>query len=92
MGKIMLSCKEAAQFVSQELDQPLHKGDRFKMVLHLIMCRVCSCYRKQLNFLHGILGRVSSDFDDASVNEGAHLSQEAKTRIKDRINDSSPHH
>lgn len=48
---MMLNCKENSELVSQALDRPLGLRERLAMRLHLMMCRGCRNFEKQLAFL-----------------------------------------
>ena len=65
----MLSCKEVSHLLSDGLDRKLTIGERIHLEMHLAMCKGCTNYRKQMNFLRAAcrkyvsqsLGRSSSD-------------------------------
>ncbi len=44
----MLSCKQVTEVCSDELDRPLKIGEKLAMRSHLMMCRGCTQYRRQL--------------------------------------------
>lgn len=44
----MLSCREATRLISQSLDEPLPFRRRMGLKFHLLMCRFCSRYQKQM--------------------------------------------
>lgn len=77
----MISCKQATELVSHSLDRPLAPGQRLRLQLHLLICRQCRRYRKQLNFLKRAASRL-----DSHIEEGApSLAPEAKQRIKKKL-------
>lgn len=47
----MLSCKEVTHLLSEAQDRKLMPGERFRVWMHLAMCRGCSNFRKQMDFL-----------------------------------------
>jgi predicted anti-sigma-YlaC factor YlaD len=47
----MLSCKDVTHLLSEGLDRKLSLGERVQMEMHLAMCKGCSNFRKQMDFL-----------------------------------------
>ncbi|MCW8879031.1 MAG: zf-HC2 domain-containing protein [Kangiellaceae bacterium] len=43
------TCKQVAEQLSEEIDQPLTGFKKFKLKLHLLMCVYCRRYGEQLN-------------------------------------------
>lgn len=77
----MLSCKEVTQLVSESLDRDLRVYQRMSMRMHLLMCKFCSRYRKQLFILHDAL-RLHCEHDKELDAHGSCLSPEARERIR----------
>jgi hypothetical protein len=48
----MLSCKEVTHLLSESQDRKLALGERMRLSIHLAMCKGCSRYRKQIQFIH----------------------------------------
>ena len=44
-------CREVSELLSQEQDRALRWTDRIRLRLHLLLCRGCSNFRTQLDFL-----------------------------------------
>ena len=42
------TCKQVTEQLSENLDQPISGIKRFKLQLHLWMCKYCSLYGKQI--------------------------------------------
>lgn len=53
----MLSCKEASRLLSQQEDRPLSFGERVKLRFHLVACRACTRFSRQLAFMRAALVR-----------------------------------
>lgn len=53
----MLSCREASELMSQELDRPLGWSERIGLRLHLLVCRGCSNFRRQMDFMRRACAR-----------------------------------
>lgn len=47
----MLTCKEAVRLISEGLDRDLSWPTRLGLRMHLLMCRHCSAYGRQLRGL-----------------------------------------
>ncbi len=48
----MLNCKQNTELLSQSLDRPITFREKVAMRMHLIMCRGCRNFEKQLGFIH----------------------------------------
>jgi predicted anti-sigma-YlaC factor YlaD len=57
---MMLSCKEAARLLSQDLDRRLPFGRRVALRVHLAICDGCTNFSKQIAFLRRALQRLDS--------------------------------
>jgi hypothetical protein len=55
MTRFPLSCVEAARMISAAREAPLPRMTRIGLSLHLIACRHCARYRRQLGLLHSWL-------------------------------------
>lgn len=73
----MRSCKEVSELVSQSLDRRLSPRERLGVHLHLLVCRLCRRYRRQILFLSHATRRLRA--------RGPQLSPEARRRILQRI-------
>ena len=77
----MLSCKRVAQLASESLDRPLTLQERLSLRFHLLFCKFCSRYVRQLKFLQRACARA----DEAYSGSGAGLTEDARERIRDRL-------
>lgn len=81
MNHWMFRCHDVSEKVSQAMDASLPLGHRLAIHLHLMMCRYCARFRRQLVML-----RTMSRYTDADAPPEdftpALLSPEAKARIK----------
>lgn len=78
----MLSCKQASRLISQSLDRQLSGRERFVLRFHLMICNVCSRFRKQLVLMRLAVQRMSREIEQ---DEHLQLSPDAKKRIADVI-------
>lgn len=47
----MLSCKQATQLMSQAGDRRLGLREALQLRLHLLICKACLNYRRQVDFI-----------------------------------------
>ncbi|HEY8119376.1 MAG TPA: zf-HC2 domain-containing protein [Methylophilaceae bacterium] len=86
----MLSCKQASQLISQSLDRKLSWRERIGLRLHLLICDVCTRFRKQLQIMRNYVRQMR---DEIEQDETLQIPVGAKTRIAtvlaSRIGDSA---
>ncbi len=78
----MLSCREVSALASETLDREMRFRERIGMLLHLMLCRVCRRYVKQIRFL-STASRVLKDkvLEDTQPR----LNDAARQRIEERL-------
>jgi hypothetical protein len=74
----MLSCKDVTQLLSESMDASLPIGKRVGVRLHLLICKFCLRYKRQLLLIRETARRLAA-FDDIP---GETLSAEARERIR----------
>ena len=79
----MYKCKEIIELTSKEMDTTLPWVTRMEMKLHFLMCKTCSRYAKQLQFMNKALSALEGDSRVHS--EDCQLSDGAKQRIARRM-------
>ena len=47
----MYSCEQASKLSSRAMEQPLTPSERMLLRMHLMMCRRCSNFTRQIEFL-----------------------------------------
>lgn len=72
------SCQDVARELSREQDAPT-TGRRIGLKMHLMMCRHCRRYARQLAWLQHALGSARTD------STPPRLSPEARARIRDQL-------
>ena len=77
----MLSCKEVSRLVSESLDRKLPFRQRIAVRIHLLMCKFCSRYRKQLFFIEKVAHQYAAKGQALRDTNGT-LSVEARERMK----------
>ena len=78
----MASCKDTSQLISESLDRPLSWREHLSIRLHTLRCDMCTRYSKQLRFLKN----TCADADPERTTPSAHLDEEARERIRNRLN------
>jgi hypothetical protein len=56
----IVSCREASRLLSRREEQPLASVERFKLALHLRLCRACTRFARQLVFIRRAMVRYRS--------------------------------
>jgi hypothetical protein len=82
LGGVFPSCKEAVRLQSDALDGHLPFGRQIGLHLHLLMCKWCRRYGRQIAFLRLVAHSHPKDTLGAG---GPVLSPEAKRKMKDRL-------
>ena len=58
MSKLMYSCEQASKLSSRAMELPLTPSERVLLRLHLMMCRRCSNFARQIEFLRRVSGKL----------------------------------
>ena len=83
----MLSCKEVSRLVSESLDRKLPWRQRIGVWLHLMMCRLCFGFRKDMLRLREAARQHAEAVEDDADESQATLSDEARQRIQKALQD-----
>jgi len=76
----MLNCKQASQLASRAMDEKLSFWKHTMLRMHLLLCRSCTNFTRQLYFLRDASRRSKNKHD-------FQLTEEAKQRITNALND-----
>jgi hypothetical protein len=76
----MFSCKDVSKKVSASMDRTLPFYQRMFIRIHLMMCKYCSRFRRQLMILRK-MSRIEIIFPK-DVDQSMVLSMEARERLK----------
>ncbi|MEA1948981.1 MAG: zf-HC2 domain-containing protein [Thermodesulfobacteriota bacterium] len=87
MSHWMFNCKEVSRRVSESMDHRLPLYQRMLIRMHLLMCKYCSRFRRQLLLLREFSRspQLAEDFPDLTVV----LTQDARERILQALKSSS---
>jgi len=80
----MLSCEQTSELLSRGLDQHLPFRQRMAVRIHVLMCRACTQYEKQLRFIRRATRRLSQGTEHGGQ-AATPLSPEARERIKNAL-------
>jgi len=82
---MMLSCKDATRLISESMDTSLPLGKRIGVRLHLLICKFCARYKRQLLLIRETARRFAAPEDAPREPLGETLSEEAKARIRQSL-------
>lgn len=82
LAELSPSCKTAARLQSEALDHKLTLRQRLGLRIHLVLCKWCSRYGKQIAFIHKV---VHSRSDEVATAVPQQLSDEARERIRKQL-------
>lgn len=54
------SCQEASRLITARLDRELALADRVALRLHLLACKACPGFDRQMKLMHKAMGRWRS--------------------------------
>lgn len=77
--KLFLSCKEATYLIELKNNNSINLIKRFRLSIHLCICKICSVYNKKVIALNKIL---SSD----NAEEKIQLDNDEIDSLKEKIN------
>jgi hypothetical protein len=81
---LTLRCDQAALLMSHEQDEPLNRPERWALSVHLLTCRLCRKYNRQLKLLRAVMRRMA----DRRTYEGVLpplLDAEQSKALQDRL-------
>ena len=86
LRRLMLSCREATELLSDACDTQLSFSRRVALRAHLMMCHLCRRYKAQIRLLNRAARRYGSAQEGTTSRQ---LSDSAKQRIKQQLRDES---
>src|SRR5271167_2120744 len=81
-GDLSPSCREATRLQSEGLDRRLSLRQRLGLRIHLLLCKWCRRYGRQITFLRNVAQENPDKMAESVVQN---LSAEARERIKKRL-------
>jgi hypothetical protein len=55
---LKITCKDAHRLLSERMDRPLPRGERWRLWVHLRFCDMCSRVARQMDFLRSAVRRL----------------------------------
>ena len=80
---VVTSCKQAARLVSLSFERRLSVREWVAMRVHLLMCKTCTFYGRQIKALRAIFMRHEEVLSNEAASPEEKLTEQAKKRIKD---------
>ncbi|MDX1814381.1 MAG: zf-HC2 domain-containing protein [Thermodesulfobacteriota bacterium] len=81
----MLSCRDVTRLISRSMDTSLPVGKRIGVRVHLLICRFCARYEKQLLLIRETVRRVAAAEDLPGGLSAEALSEDARGRIRESL-------
>jgi len=72
-----------SELISQSLDKSLTRPERFQLKLHLLICRYCARFNKQMQAMKTSIDKLRKTVED---DQSVVLSDEIKKRIVGKVN------
>jgi hypothetical protein len=82
LAQLSPSCKTAARLQSEALDHKLAWRQQLGLRIHLVLCKWCNRYGKQITFIHNL---AHLHPDEVTTTVPQQLSDEAKERIRKQL-------
>lgn len=82
LAELSPSCREATRLQSEAMDRPLSLRKRIGLRIHLVLCRWCRRYGKQIGFLRSVAHEHETHEETLPPQN---LQPEARERIKERL-------
>ncbi len=79
---LLPACRQVSRLQSDLLDRPLSLPKRFGLRLHLLVCKWCRRYGKQIRFLRQAVHEHPDELSQATPQT---LSPEARERLKNSL-------
>jgi len=87
---LTMRCDQASRLISHSQERQLNKPERWALSLHLLICRVCRKYRKQLTFMRSLLSKLKEPelyFEYGSSYIDRKRSEDLRQRISKKIHE-----
>ena len=77
-----IPCEEVVRLVSESLDHDLSRGERFALKPHLIYCKACRRYRRQIAAMREAVREYVDRIEPSDSLSPVTLSAEARQRMQ----------
>ena len=82
MNKITPTCDVTTQMISESLDHKISLRKRLKIRLHVMFCKLCRRYQRQVKTMHTLFELRLQGEEENTLPKGSTLTSEARDRIK----------
>jgi hypothetical protein len=79
------TCREVVSTISESFERPLTLSEKTSMWTHLILCRWCLRYLRQLRFIRSIGLMSDGGHAISAADSGANLPNNARSRILEAL-------
>jgi hypothetical protein len=79
MNHWLFRCKDITELISQSMDEKLPLRIRLGIKFHLMMCDLCSRYKKQLELIRNAILKIN---EDIAAMPAPRLPDEFKEKLK----------
>jgi predicted anti-sigma-YlaC factor YlaD len=87
MSKMTPACEVISQKISESMDNKISPIDRIKIRIHLLGCKFCQRYEKQLIMMQKMIEKRTTEMDE--LPGGPKLSNELRQKLKLKIKESN---
>ena len=81
-----ISCKKAAELLSESFEHPLPLSKKIALKTHLALCRTCVYCARQLQALRAVFRNYDSAISEQPPPDSCCLPDDAKKRLKESLN------
>jgi len=81
----MITCEEATRLISESLDRKLPLGRRIGLRIHLLMCKLCPRFLRQMLLLRNAAYQYREEKEKEALSPSDRLSLGAKEKIKQAL-------
>lgn len=85
-----IHCKRATELISDSRHRKLTRYERVCLALHMMICRACRAYRRQVELIEEALRESGASVDELLASAGESLSPDARQRIEDALRQRRP--
>ena len=78
----MLSCKDVTRLISESMDRSLPLGKRIGVRVHLLICKFCARYERQLILIRETVRHLVTTEERPGEPYGETLTEKARERIR----------
>lgn len=82
---MMLSCRDVTRLISLSMDRSLPLGNQIGVRIHLLLCRFCARYERQLHLIRDTVRRLVTEEKTAKGPFSGGLSENARERIRQSL-------